>query len=105
MNEWKCTIRTPSNWLQTVHVEAYNHSDAVAFAESQTGGKCIMAVLDNSYDSDDSDDSDDDNSGSFSGGGILLLLLIVFLLYAWKWIFLIIGISACIWGIIQLGKN
>ena len=33
--------------------------DAVAFAESQTGGKCIMAVIDNSYSSDDNESDDE----------------------------------------------
>jgi hypothetical protein len=103
MNEWKCTVKTPSNWLQTVRVEAYTHSDAVAFAESQTGGKCITAVIDNSY---SSDDEDTNNSGSsMDGGFIFLVLIVVFLVYAWKWIFLIGAIAALIWGIMQFTKE
>jgi hypothetical protein len=103
MNEWKCTVRTPSNWLQTVRVEAYTHSDAVAFAESMTGGKCITAVIDNSY---SSDDEDTNNSGSsMDGGFIFLVLIVVFLVYAWKWILLIGAIAALIWGIMQFTKE
>ena len=103
MNEWKCTVKTPSNWLQTVRVEAYTYNDAVAFAEAQTGGKCITAIIDNSY---DSDEEDTHNSGSsMDGGFIFLVLIVVFLVYAWKWILLIGAISALIWGIMQFTKE
>jgi hypothetical protein len=106
MNDWKCTVKTPSNWLQTVYVEAYTHSDAVAFAEAQTGGKCIMAVPDNSYSSDNSSSSSDDNSdSSFSPGFVFLLLAVVFLVYAWKWI-LLIGIGILfIWFIAKYTES
>jgi len=100
MNEWKCTIKTPSNWLQTVRVEAYTHSDAVAFAESMTGGKCIVAVIDNSYSSDDNE-SDSGSSSEINGGLILFGLAVMMLIYAWKWILLIGAISLIIWFIIQ----
>ncbi len=103
MNEWKCTVRTPSNWLQTVRVEAYTHRDAVAFAESMTGGKCITAVIDNSYSSDDEDTNNSDSS--MNGGFIFLALIVVFLVYAWKWILLISVIAALIWGILQFTKE
>ena len=105
MNEWKCTVKTPSNWLQTVRVEAYTHSDAVAFAESQTGGKCIMAVIDNSYSSDDNESRSGSSSG-FDGGFVLFGLMALMLIYAWKWILLLCGISFVIWMIMmQFGDN
>jgi hypothetical protein len=106
MNEWKCTVRTPSNWIQTVRVEAYTHSDAVAFAESMTGGKCIMAVVDNSY------NSSDNNSPSSSGDmteinpvGLLVIAAIVFLVAAWKYILIIGGIALLIWFIIKYSQE
>ena len=103
MNEWKCTVRTPSNWLQTVSVEAYTHSDAVAFAESMTGGKCITAVIDNSYSSDDS--SSAQSSSEISGAGVLGLLLIVFVIAAWKYILLFGGIALLIWFAIKYSQE
>ena len=103
MNEWKCTVRTPSNWLQTVRVEAYTYSDAVTFAESMTGGKCITAVIDNSYSSDDS--SSEQSSSEISGAGVLGLLLIVFIIAAWKYILLIGGIALLIWFAIKYSQE
>ena len=44
MQDWKCSVRMPSNHIQTVWVEAYNYSDAVLSAESSTGGKCLNAT-------------------------------------------------------------
>ena len=96
MNEWKCTVKTPSNWLQTVRVEAYTHSDAVAFAESMTGGKCIMAVLDNSYSSDDNESSSG-SSSEIDGGFVLLALGAFLLIAAWKYVLVIGIIGLGIW--------
>ena len=104
MNEWKCTVKTPSNWLQTVRVEAYTHSDAVAFAESQTGGKCIMAVIDNSYSSDDNESS----SGSLSGidGGFVLLALAAFIVISvWKYVLVFAIIGLGIWFLLNTLKD
>ncbi len=104
MNEWKCLVRTPSNWLQTVYVEAYTYSDAVAFAESQTGGKCINAVP-QSPSSNSSSTNDSNAESSMDPGFIFLVLIVVFLVYAWKWILLIGVIAALIWGIMQFTKE
>jgi len=104
MNEWKCTIKTPSNWLQTVYVEAYTHSDAVTFAESQTGGKCIMAVPDNSY-SSSSSSNDNNSEASFSPGFVFFLLAAVFFVYAWKWILLIAIAILFIWFIAKYTES
>ena len=104
MNEWKCTVKTPSNWLQTVRVEAYTHSDAVAFAESMTGGKCIMAVIDNSYSSDDNESS----SGSLSGidGGFVLLALAAFIVISvWKYVLVFAIIGLGIWFLLNTLKD
>jgi hypothetical protein len=104
MNEWKCTVKTPSNWLQTVRVEAYTHSDAVAFAESMTGGKCIMAVIDNSYSSDDNES----DSGSLSGidGGFVLLALAAFIVISvWKYVLVFAIIGLGIWFLLNTLKD
>lgn len=103
MNEWKCTVKTPSNWLQTVRVEAYTHSDAVAFAESMTGGKCIMAVIDNSYSSDDNESSSG-SSSDIDGGFVLLALVAFILIAAWKYVLLIGIIGLGIWFLLN-NKN
>lgn len=104
MNEWKCLVRTPSNWLQTVYVEAYTYSDAVAFAESQTGGKCINATPQSSS-SNQSSYSSDNNNTEINGGLVLFGLLALFIFYAWKWILLIGGISFVIWLIIKYSQE
>jgi len=104
MNEWKCTVKTPSNFLQTVRVEAYTHSDAVAFAESMTGGKCIMAVLDNSYSSNDNE-SDSGSSPELDGGFMLLLALGFVLVAAWKYILLFVILGLGIWFILNILKE
>lgn len=104
MNEWKCTVKTPSNWLQTVRVEAYTHSDAVAFAESQTGGKCIMAVIDNSYSSDDNE-SDSGSSSGFDGGFVLLALAAFILIAAWKYVLLFAILGLGIWFLLNISKD
>ena len=96
MNEWKCTVKTPSNFLQTVRVEAYTHSDAVAFAESMTGGKCIMAVIDNSYSSDDNEEYSGTSSG-IDGGFVLLALVAFILVAAWKYVLVVGVIGLGIW--------
>jgi hypothetical protein len=104
MNEWKCTVKTPSNWLQTVRVEAYTHSDAVAFAESMTGGKCIMAVIDNSYSSDDNE-SDSGFSSGFDGGFVLLALVAFILIAAWKYVLLFAILGLGIWFLLNISKD
>jgi len=104
MNEWKCTVKTPSNWLQTVRVEAYTHSDAVAFAESMTGGKCIMAVIDNSYSSDDNE-SDSGSSSGFDGGFVLLALVAFILVAAWKYVLLFAILGFGIWVLLNISKD
>jgi len=104
MNEWKCTVKTPSNWLQTVRVEAYTHSDAVAFAESMTGGKCIMAVIDNSYSSDDNESSSG-SSSEIDGGLVLLAMLAFILIAAWKYVLVFAIIGLGIWFLLNTLKN
>jgi hypothetical protein len=104
MNEWKCTVRTPSNWLQTVRVEAYTHSDAVAFAESMTGGKCVMAVVDNSYSSDDEESSSGSSSGTDSGF-VLLAIAAFILIAAWKYVLLFAIIGLGIWMLLNILKD
>lgn len=104
MNEWKCTIKTPSNYLQTVRVEAYTHSDAVAFAESMTGGKCITAVIDNSYSSDD-DDISSSGSGEINSGGLLFLAALVFIVLAWKYLLLFGALALIIWVVLKSLKE
>ena len=104
MNEWKCTVKTPSNWLQTVRVEAYTHSDAVAFAESMTGGKCITAVIDNSYSSDDEESSSGSSSG-FDGGFVLLALVAFILIAAWKYVLLFSILGLGIWFLLNISKD
>jgi hypothetical protein len=104
MNEWKCTVRTPSNWLQTVRVEAYSHSDAVSFAESMTGGKCIMAVIDNSYSSDDEESSSGSSSG-FDVGFALLAFAAFILIAAWKYVLLFGILGLGIWMLINTLKD
>ena len=104
MNEWKCTVKTPSNWLQTVRVEAYTHSDAVAFAESQTGGKCIMAVIDNSYSSDDNESSSG-SSSEIDGGFVLLALAAFILIAAWKYVLVFGIIGLGIWFLLNTLKD
>lgn len=100
MNEWKCTVKTPSNFLQTVRVEAYTHSDAVAFAESMTGGKCIMAVIDNSYSSDDNEEYSGTSSG-IDGGFVLLALIAFILIAAWKYVLIVGVIGLGIWFLLN----
>jgi hypothetical protein len=104
MNEWKCTVKTPSNYLQDVYVEAYTRSDAVAAAENSTGGKCISANPQYNNSSTSSDDNDNSES-SIDAGFIFLILIIVFIVYAWKWILLIGGLSALIWILIKFYRD
>ena len=104
MMRWKCTIKTPSNYLQTMFVEAYTHSDAVAFAESQTGGKCIMATVDNVG----TDDDEEEYSGSSSGidGAFVLLALTAFILIAaWKYVLVFAIIGLGIWFLLNTLKD
>jgi len=96
MNDWVCTIRTPSNFLQTTEVEAYNRSDAISMAESSTGGKCIQATIQGPGSYQNSADSSNGNT-EISAGTILFVLLCLLLIFAWKWILLIGGISLIVW--------
>jgi hypothetical protein len=100
MNDWKCTVKTPSNWLQTVYVQAYTYSDAVAFAEAQTGGKCINAVP-QSQSSNSHANNDNNSESSMDPGFIFLVLIAVFLIAAWKYILIILGIALLVWAIMK----
>lgn len=102
MTEWRCTVRTKSNYLKTVYVDAYNHTDAVIEAEAITGGECIMATPD-CVSSDDSNSST--SNSSFDGAGLLLLFCLVFIAFAWKQVLLITAVAALIWGIIYMIRN
>ena len=93
MQDWDCTVRMPSNFLQRITVEAYNYNDAKTIAESSTGGKCINATP--KYTS--SNNNHNDNSDTISGGGILFVLLVLFVVAAWKYILLIGGIALVMW--------
>ena len=101
MQDWKCSVRMPSNHIQTVWVEAYNYSDAVLSAESSTGGKCINATA--QFGS--SSASKSNQGAEISGGGILLLLFLLFVVAAWKYILIIAAIAALIWGVIAIFKD
>lgn len=102
MQDWKCSVRMPSNHIQTVWVEAYNYSDAVLSAESSTGGKCINATPQFSS----SSSASNSNEGAEINGGLILFgLAVMLLIYAWKWILLIGGISLVIWFIIQFAND
>jgi hypothetical protein len=102
MNEWKCTVKTPSNFLQDVYVEAYTRADAVTAAEHSTGGMCINAVPQFST----SSQSSSIEPTELNGGLILFGLVVLMFIYAWKWILLICGISFVVWLIIlQCSKN
>ncbi len=97
MNEWDCTVRMPSNYLQHLTVEAYNYNDAKSIAESSTGGKLLNATP--CYRSQSSDDSNSSSSDSMDGASILGLLLIAFIIFAWKYILLFGGIGLILWFI------
>lgn len=105
MNEWKCTIKTPSNFLQDVYVNAYSHSDAVEFAENSTGGRCINAVLHSTSSNHDDDGGNSLSQSSQDLGFIFFLLIAAFVIYSWKWILLTGIISLVIWGIIHYMKE
>lgn len=98
MMRWKCTIKTPSNYLQTVYVEAYTRQDAISTVEHSTGGKCIMSNVDN-VGTNDYNDDDDSSSGSnqISGGAMLALAALMFIVFAWKYMLLFGIIAAGIW--------
>ena len=104
MMQWRCTVKTPSNWMQTIHVEAYTHSDAVAFAESQTGGKCIMATVENVGTNDDNN-YHTPTENDVSLGGWLVVGIIVFMIAAWKYLLLFGAIAFGIWLIITSFKE
>lgn len=106
MMRWKCTIKTPSNYLQTMFVEAYTHSDAVAFVESQTGGKCIMATVDNvGIDEEDDDNNSSSGSGEIDGGFVLLALAAFILIAAWKYVLVFAIIGLGIWFLLNTLKE
>jgi len=96
MNDWVCTIRTPSNFLQTIEVQAYDRFDAVSMAESSTGGKCIQANIQGSGAYQNSADSSNGNT-EISGGTALFGLVCLMLFFAWKWMLLIGGVALICW--------
>jgi hypothetical protein len=101
MQDWKCSVRMPSNHIQTVWVEAYNYSDAVSMAESSTGGKCLNAAAQFS-----SSSASDSNEGTEINGGLILFgLAVMMIVYAWKWILLIGAILLVIWLIIKYSQE
>jgi hypothetical protein len=102
---WRCTVKTPSNWLQTVYVEAYSNVDAVSAAEHSTGGKCIMATPEFNTSSSDDSEHNASSSSEIDGGSVLGFIAVLFLIVAWKYILLIGGIAFLIWGIIKYSKN
>jgi|694.fasta_scaffold00896_20 hypothetical protein len=95
MQEWDCTVRMPSNYLQHMIVEAYNYNDARSIAESSTGGKLINATP--KYGAEISDDNSSNSSSSLDGAGILFFLVIAFCIAAWKYILLIGGLALLLW--------
>jgi hypothetical protein len=102
MQDWKCSVRMPSNHIQTVWVEAYNYSDAVSMAESSTGGKCLNAAAQFSS----SSSASNSNEGAEINGGLILFgLAVMMLVYAWKWILLIGAISLVIWLVIKYSQE
>ena len=110
MQEWKCTVKTPSNWLQTVYVEAYTREDAIAAAENSTGGKCVFANVSQSvpkwespFSNNSASNSNDDTEMSFGTAMFLLVLLIIFV--AWKYILIIGGLAVAIWLIMSAFKE
>ena len=99
MQTWKCLVRTPSNYIQTLELNAYDYSDAISIAESSTGGKCINATAYWQSDNSVCNDTEDNGSGMLALGAIILLVA------AWKWVFLILGISAIVYLIFHLMKD
>jgi hypothetical protein len=89
MQRWKCTVKTPSGFIRTIHVEANDYSDATLQAENMTGGDCTMVHPDN----DLSNKKNETSSQTSSGGFILLLILGVFIFHFWQWALLIGGIA------------
>jgi uncharacterized membrane protein len=101
MQDWKCSVRMPSNHIQTVWVEAYNYSDAVLSAESSTGGKCLNATA--QFGSSSASKSNE--GAEISGSGLLLLLFLLFILTAWKYMLIIGAIALVIWIVISIIKE
>jgi hypothetical protein len=87
----------------TETVEALTSHDAELKVKRSNPG-CIVRTT-RSWDDYDDDVNSSDSNVSMNGGFILALLLIAFLVYAWKWILLIGGIAALIWGIIQFTRE
>lgn len=100
MQDWKCMVRMPSNFIQTVWVQAYTYSDAVSVAQSSTGGKCINATPQLNSQSNNSS-SDDSDSGGISGGALLFIAVVVFAIAAWKYILLIGVVALMIWALMK----
>lgn len=106
MTQWRCTVKTPSNYLQTVYVEAYTRQDAVAAAEHSTGGCCIMANVENvGTDSDHYEDHSSSGGGDIDGAGLLGLFLIVFMIAAWKYLLIFGAIGLVTWLIIKYSQE
>lgn len=96
MQDWDCTVRMPSNFIQHITVEAYNYNDAKSIAESSTGGKLLNATP--CYTS--SSDNDNESTGSsIDGGGILVLLVIGFVIFAWKYMLVFGSLALLLWFI------
>lgn len=102
MMQWRCTVKTPSNYLQTVYVEAYTRQDAVAAAENSTGGKCIMSNVENvGIDSDHDDDHSSSGGGFIPGTGLLALGALLFIVVAWKYMLVFGLIALGIWFVMK----
>lgn len=99
MNRWKCIVKTPSGFLQEIHVDARDHFDAKIRAQNITGGECTFVNLDN-----DLTKVQDKTSQTSSGGFPLLLILGVFIFHFWQWALLIGGIALIIIAIIKFAE-
>ena len=106
MMQWRCTVKTPSNYLQTVYVEAYTRQDAVAAAENSTGGKCIMSNVENvGTDSDHDDDHSSSGGGDIDGVSLLFLAATLYMILAWKYMLVFGLIGVGIWIIMKSLKK
>lgn len=98
MQRWKCTVKTPSGFFKTIHVEADNRLDATIQAENMIGGDCTMVNLDNDLSRSSSSSS---NSSNSSGGFILLIIAGIVIFKFWQWALLFLGIGFIIFAIIK----